>query len=128
MKTILIAIVASMLLIGLVAAEDPIDLSTKGKKAIASSHVTPIEIKYYPKTTTSGIEPVDVRTLGGSFGTTAISREVFVLGGPNPVTYTPPFSISVSNRTYSRTSIQTPSFSVGNPTVFTPAIMIFGGK
>ena len=122
MKIILIAIVASMLLMGLVAAEDPIDLSTKGRKAAATSSVTPIEIKYAPKTTTSGIEPIDVSTLGSSFGSITVSKEVLALGGPTPVTYTPPFSISVSNRTYSRTSTLTPPFSVGNMTVFTPPI------
>jgi len=134
MKIILIAVIVSMLLVGIVAADDRavLDLSTKGKDK-EESVTTPdreiIEIKYAPKAPTTGAAAIDVRTLGRGFGTFGVtSKETLALGGPNPVTYTPPFSISISNRTLSRTTVYTPPFSVGSTTVNTPAIMIFGGK
>jgi len=130
MKIILTALVAAMLLVGMVAAaETPIDLSTLGKKAEIKSSMTPVVIKYsqdVPETTT---DAVDVRTLGRSFGTftSTSSIEPISIGAPTPITYTPGFSISVSNSTFSRITMYTPPFSIGNNTKTTPEQMIFGG-
>ncbi len=130
MKIILTALVATMLLVGMVAAAGtPIDLSTLGKKAEMKSSMTPVVISYTrdeAKTTTNA---VDVRTLGRSFGTFAgtSSIEPISIGAPTPITYTPSFSISVSNRTSSQVTLYTPPFSIGNRTITTPEQMIFGG-
>ncbi len=130
MKIILTAIVATMILVGMVAAAGtPIDLSTLGKKAEMKSGMTPVVITYtrdQPQTTTNA---VDVRTLGRSFGTFAgkPSMEPLELGAPTPVTYTPSFSISVSNRTSSQVTLYTPPFSIGQNAQYTPQQMIFGG-
>ncbi|KQC16091.1 MAG: hypothetical protein APR56_09995 [Methanosaeta sp. SDB] len=120
---------ATMLLVGMVAAaETPIDLSTLGKKSEIKSSMTPLVITYTrdePKTTT---DAVDVRTLGRSFGTfSGLNVQPMELGASNPITYTPSFAISVSNRTSSRVTLYTPSFAIGNRTITTPAPMIFGG-
>ncbi|KUK45417.1 MAG: hypothetical protein PHO60_01155 [Methanothrix sp.] len=129
MKIILTALLATMLLVGMVAAaETPIDLSTLGKKSEIKSSMTPVVITYTrdePKTTT---DAVDVRTLGRSFGTfSGLNVQPMELGASNPITYTPSFAISVSNRTSSRVTLYTPSFAIGNRTITTPAPMIFGG-
>jgi hypothetical protein len=129
MKIILTAIVATMLLVGMVAAAGtPIDLSTLGKKAEMKSSMTPVVITYTrdePRTTTNAI---DVRTLGRSFGTFAgTSMEPLELGASKPITYTPSFSISVSNRTSSQVTLYTPPFSIGQNAQYTPQQMIFGG-
>ena len=106
MKIILTAIVATMLLVGMVAAAGtPIDLSTLGKKAEMKSSMTPVVITYTGK---PSIEPLE-------------------LGAPTPVTYTPSFSISVSNRTSSQVTLYTPPFSIGQIAQYTPQQMIFGG-
>ncbi|HOO53146.1 MAG TPA: hypothetical protein PLM24_01585 [Methanothrix sp.] len=130
MKIILTALMATVLLLGMAAAaETPIDLSTLGKKAEIKSSMTPVVIQYsrdLPKTT---VDAVDVRTLGRSFGTFAgtSSIEPLELSAAVPITYTPSFSISVSNRTSSRATLYTPPFSIGNLTRTTPEQMIFGG-
>ncbi len=130
MKIILTALIAAMLLVGMVAAAGtPIDLSTLEKKAEMKSRMTPVVITYTrdaPRTTTNA---VDVRTLGRSFGTFAgkPSTEPIELGAPTPITYTPSFSISVSNSTFSRVTLYTPPFSIGQTTRTTPEQMIFGG-
>jgi hypothetical protein len=130
MKIILTALIATMLLVGMVAAAGtPIDLSTLGKKAEIKSSMTPVVITYTrdtPKTTTNA---VDVRSLGRSFGTFAgkPSTEPIELGAPTPITFTPSFSISVSNSTFSRVTLYTPPFSIGQTAKTTPEQMIFGG-
>ncbi|HII07316.1 MAG TPA: hypothetical protein HA349_08415 [Methanotrichaceae archaeon] len=130
MKIILTALIATMLLVGMVAAAGtPIELSTLGKKTEMKSSITPVVITYTrdaPKTTTNA---VDVRTLGRSFGTFAgkASIEPLSIGAPMPITYTPSFSISVSNRTSSQVTLYTPPFSIGNITKTTPEQLIFGG-
>ncbi len=130
MKIILTALIGFMLLVGMVAAaETPIDLSTLGKKAEIKARMTPVVIKYSPYEPKTTINAVDVRSLGRSFGTFAgkPSIEPVEIGGPTPVTITPSFSISVSNKTLSSVSLITPPFSIGNRTVATPSPMIFGG-
>lgn len=130
MKIILTALIATMLLVGMVeAAGTPIELSTLGKKSEMKSSMTPVVITYnrdMPKTTTNA---VDVRSLGRSFGTFAgkSSIEPLSIGAPMPITYTPSFSISVSNRTSSQVTLYTPPFSIGNLTKITPEQLIFGG-
>jgi len=129
MKIILTALIGFMLLVGMVAAAGtPIDLSTLGKKAEMKSSMTPVVIQYSrdePKTT---IDAVDVRTLGRSFGTFAgTSIEPLEISGPTPITYTPSFSISVSNQTFSSVTVYTPPFSIGANAQYTPQQMIFGG-
>ncbi|MGC9514124.1 hypothetical protein [Methanocrinis sp.] len=131
MKIILTALVATMLLGGMVAAaETPIDLSTLGKKAEMASSRTPVVISYSREAPRITTDAVDVRTLGRSFGTfmQRSSIEPIELGAPTPITYTPSFSISVSNRTSSAITLYTPPFSIGrNRTITTPEQMIFGG-
>jgi hypothetical protein len=129
MKIILTALIGFMLLVGMVAAAGtPIDLSTLGKKAEMKSSMTPVVIQYSrekPKTT---IDAVDVRTLGRSFGTFGgTSIQPLEISGPNPITYTPSFSISVSNQTFSQVTLYTPPFSIGENAKYTPQQMIFGG-
>jgi len=130
MKIILTAILATMLLVGMVAAAGtPIELSTLGKKAEMKASMTPIVIKYTREVPRTTIDAVDVRTLGRSFGTFPgkPSMEPVSIGAPAPITYTPSFSISVSNTTFSRVSVYTPPFSIGQPRTVTPQQMIFGG-
>ncbi|MHC1631970.1 MAG: hypothetical protein ACXQT4_06795, partial [Methanotrichaceae archaeon] len=126
MKIIPIAVIASMLLVGMIAAEDPVNMSSLGKKPV----IEPIMIKYTPHATGIGtVSAVDVRTLGNAFGTfaTTQSREPLSLSGPTPITYTPSIAISMSNVTSSTVRVYTPFFSVGNITIATPPMMIFGG-
>ncbi len=131
MKIILTALVAIMLLGGMIAAaETPIDLSTLGKKTEMASSRTPLIISYSREEQQVTTDAFDVRLLGRSFGTfmNKPSIEPVELGAPEPITYTPSFSISVSNRTSSAVTIYTPPFSIGrNRTITTPAQMIFGG-
>ncbi|UEC42269.1 MAG: conserved exported protein of unknown function [Methanothrix sp.] len=130
MKIILMAILATMLLMGMVAAAaTPIDLSTLGKKAEIKSSMTPVVIKYTREAPRATIDAVDVRTLGRSFGTFASKpgMEPVYIGASAPITVTPSFSISVSNTTFSRVSLYTPPFSIGQPRTVTPQQMIFGG-
>ncbi|MGB3944250.1 MAG: hypothetical protein WBK88_05625 [Methanothrix sp.] len=130
MKIILMAILATMLLVGMVAAAaTPIDLSTLGKKQEIKSSMTPVVIKYTREAPRITTDAVDVRTLGRSFGTFAgkPSMEPVFIGASAPITVTPSFSISVSNTTFSRVSVYTPPFSIGQPRTVTPQQMIFGG-
>lgn len=126
MKTILMLAIASLLLIGAAAAEDAIDLSTIGKKKVMTSDLETVVIKYTPLPANVDFDAVDVRVLGRSFGTfdTMPRMEPMLLSGPAPITYTPSFSISISNVTSSRTSVYTPPIAVGNLTLVTPTIMI----
>ncbi len=130
MKIILTALIGFMLLVGMVAAAGtPIDLSTLGKKAEIKSSMTPVVIKYSRDEPRTTIDAVDVRTLGRSFGTFAgkPSIEPLEISGPTPITYTPEFSISVSNVTFSPVTVYTPPFSIGKNAQYTPQQMIFGG-
>jgi hypothetical protein len=130
MKIILTALIGFMLLVGMVAAAGtPIDLSTLGKKAEIKASMTPVVIKYSRDEPGTTIDAVDVRTLGRSFGTfkDKTSIEPIEISGPTPITYTPSFSISMSNVTFSSVSLITPPFSIGNRTISTPSPMIFGG-
>ena len=129
MKIILTALIGFMLLVGMVAAAGtPIDLSTLGKKAEIRSSMTPVVIKYAGDEPGTTIDAVDVRTLGRSFGTFAgTSIEPVKISGPTPITFTPSFSISVSNQTFSGVTLYTPPFSIGQKAQYTPQQMIFGG-
>ncbi|MCR3883839.1 hypothetical protein P0O24_00185 [Methanotrichaceae archaeon M04Ac] len=130
MKIILMAILATMLLVGMVsAAGTPIDLSTLGKKAEIKSTMTPVIIKYTREAPRATTDAVDVRTLGRSFGTFtgASGMQPVELGASRPVTVTPSFSISVSNRTSSQVTRYTMPFAIGQPAIYTPQQMIFGG-
>ncbi|TRZ69115.1 MAG: hypothetical protein D4Q77_00295 [Methanothrix sp.] len=126
MKTILMLAVASLLLISTAVADDAIDLSTIGKKKVVVSDLETVVIKYTPMAANVDLDAVDVRVLGRSFGTfeTMPLMETMLLSGPAPITYTPSFSISVSNVTSSRTIVYTPPIAVGNLTLATPTIMI----
>ena len=136
MKIILMALIVAMLLVGMgAAAKTPLDLSTLGKKEEIRSSMTPVVISYTPDVPKTTMDAVDVRTVGRSFGTFAgFSMEPLEIGASNPITFTPSFSISKSNRTLSQVTVYTPEFSISNSnrtlarvTVWTPEFSIFGG-
>ena len=136
MKIILTALIVAMLLVGMgAAAKTPIDLSTLGKKEEIKSSMTPVVISYSPDVPKTTMNAVDVRTLGRSFGTFgSTGMEPLQIGASNPITFTPSFSISKSNRTLSQVTVYTPPFSISNSnrtlsqvTVWTPEFSIFGG-
>ncbi|HPE62816.1 MAG TPA: hypothetical protein PLQ49_01760 [Methanothrix sp.] len=136
MKIILTALIIATLLVGMGAvAKTPIDLSTLDDKAEIKSSMTPMVISYTPDVPKTTMNAVDVRTLGRSFGTFAgSSMEPLEIGASNPITVTPGFSISKSNRTLSMVTVYTPPFSISKSnrtlsqvTTWTPEFSIFGG-
>ncbi|HOI70164.1 MAG: hypothetical protein PHN90_00705 [Methanothrix sp.] len=137
MRIILTVLIVTMLLVGMVAAaKTPIDLSTLGKKSEIKASMTPVVISYAREVPTATTDAVDVRSLSRSFGTFPGTGSVdpMELRASTPITVTPSFSISMSNRTLSRTTVYTPPFSISDSnrtlsgvSVYTPPIAIFGG-
>ncbi|GEM_PF-672208 len=136
MKIILTALIIATLLVGMGAvAKTPIDLSTLDDKAEMKASMTPVVISYSRDVPRAAIDAVDVRTLGRSFGTFAGSGvEPLEIGASNPITFTPSFSISKSNRTLSMVTVYTPPFSISKSNrtnsqvrTWTPEFSIFGG-
>lgn len=150
MKLISVAVITSMLLLGLVGAEDTNKLSTIGNKPV----IAPIEIKYEKTVQTNNVEAVNLSTIGMVGVTPGATGDFTVIKSSSPTTYTPlfaisssnmtltragtyepfiatttiytpPFAISASNRTLTTTGAYTPPFAVGSGlTVATPSTMI----
>jgi hypothetical protein len=135
MRLAFTVIAVSVLLAGVMAmasAEDALDLSTLNKKptidAVSLPQVSPNMPSIAP-TALSGNEDknvLDLSTLGKKAARSSVASTT--IQSSNPITLTPMFSIKNANMTVKAATVFTlPQAISANPSVYTPAIAIFGG-